>query len=34
MDVVTVTVHKPEAPIGGKFADVGITMTRRQADPT
>lgn len=25
-----VTVHKPEAPIGGKFADVGITMARRR----
>ena len=25
---VQVTVHKPEAPIGGTFADVGITMTR------
>lgn len=25
-----VTVHKPEAPIGGTFADVGITMTRRR----
>lgn len=26
--IVTVTVHKPEAPIGGVFADVGITMPR------
>ncbi len=26
--IVTITVHKPEAPIGGVFADVGITMTR------
>nr|WP_246522897.1 dihydroneopterin aldolase [Neoroseomonas eburnea] len=31
MAIVTVTVHKPEAPIGGVFADVGITMTRRRA---
>lgn len=30
MQIVTVTVHKPEAPIGGVFADVGITMTRRR----
>lgn len=28
IDIVRVTVHKPEAPIGGTFADVGITMTR------
>lgn len=28
-----VTVHKPEAPIGGKFADVGITMARRRPAP-
>lgn len=26
-----VTVHKPEAPIGGKFADVGITRLRHRA---
>lgn len=38
--IVTVTIHKPEAPIGGVFADVGITMTRRRSgaaeakDPT
>jgi dihydroneopterin aldolase len=31
MQVVTLTVHKPEAPIGGVFTDVGITMTRRRA---
>lgn len=30
MQLVTITVHKPEAPIGGVFADVGITMTRRR----
>jgi dihydroneopterin aldolase len=28
--IVRVTVHKPDAPIGGTFADVGITMTRRR----
>jgi dihydroneopterin aldolase len=29
-----VTVHKPEAPIGGTFADVGITRRRhRPSDP-
>jgi 7,8-dihydroneopterin aldolase/epimerase/oxygenase len=26
-----VTVHKPEAPIGGTFADVGITRLRHRA---
>lgn len=31
MEIVTVTVHKPEAPIGGTFADVGVTLTRRRA---
>uniref|UniRef100_UPI001954BCE1 dihydroneopterin aldolase n=4 Tax=Pseudomonadota TaxID=1224 RepID=UPI001954BCE1 len=24
------TVHKPEAPIGGTFADVGITRLRHR----
>lgn len=28
--VVQVSVHKPEAPIGGKFADVGITILRER----
>ena len=28
MQIVQVAVHKPDAPIGGAFADVGITMTR------
>ena len=32
IDILQVTVHKPEAPIGGVFADVGITLTRRRAD--
>jgi 7,8-dihydroneopterin aldolase/epimerase/oxygenase len=27
-----VTVHKPEAPIGGTFADVGITRLRHRPD--
>ena len=31
MEIVSVTVHKPEAPIGGTFADVGITMKRSRA---
>lgn len=30
IEIVRVTVHKPDAPIGGTFADVGITMTRRR----
>ncbi len=28
IEIVQITVHKPEAPIGGTFADVGITMWR------
>ena len=31
MEIVSITVHKPEAPIGGTFADVGITITRSRA---
>ena len=31
IEIVQITVHKPEAPIGGTFADVGITMTRSRA---
>lgn len=30
IEIVRVTVHKPDAPIGGTFADVGITMARRR----
>lgn len=30
IEIVKVTVHKPHAPIGGRFADVGITLTRRR----
>jgi dihydroneopterin aldolase/2-amino-4-hydroxy-6-hydroxymethyldihydropteridine diphosphokinase len=30
IDEVTVTLHKPEAPITVPFADVAITMTRRR----
>ncbi len=28
VDSITVTVHKPEAPIGHPFADVAVTVTR------
>ena len=28
---VTVTIHKPHAPIAATFSDVGITLTRRRA---
>lgn len=27
---VTVTIHKPHAPIAATFSDVGITLTRRR----
>ena len=27
---VEVTVHKPDAPIGGKFADVGVSLVRHR----
>ena len=27
---VRVTVHKPDAPIGGVFADVGVDIVRRR----
>lgn len=30
IEVLKVTVHKPEAPVGGVFSDVGITLTRRR----
>jgi len=29
---VTVTIHKPHAPIAATFSDVGITLTRRRDD--
>lgn len=29
---VRITVHKPEAPLGGKFADVGVSLMRRRAE--
>lgn len=28
VDSITVTVHKPEAPIGHTFTDVAVTITR------
>ena len=31
-DAVTVTVHKPTAPITVPFADVAVTITRSKAD--
>jgi dihydroneopterin aldolase len=27
---VTVTIHKPHAPIAATFSDVGISLTRRR----
>jgi len=30
IDAVRITVHKPEAPLRGKFADVGVILTRRR----
>ncbi|SDY12071.1 dihydroneopterin aldolase [Micromonospora pattaloongensis] len=30
VDGVTVTVHKPQAPIPHEFADVAVTVTRRR----
>ena len=29
----TVTVHKPDAPIVGRFADLGVSMSRRRHEP-
>ena len=29
---LNVTVHKPDAPIGGRFADVGVSLFRRRSD--
>ncbi len=34
IDEVTVTLHKPQAPIIVPFADVAVTMTRRRERPT
>ena len=31
VDEVTVTVHKPQAPIAHEFADVAVTITRPRA---
>lgn len=28
IDALAITVHKPNAPIGGRFADVGVSMSR------
>lgn len=28
---VTVTIHKPHAPIAAAFSDVGVTLTRKRA---
>ena len=33
MIAVTVTVHKPDAPIAASFADLGVSMSRRRGDP-
>jgi dihydroneopterin aldolase len=33
MTATTVTVHKPDAPIVGNFADLGVTMSRQRRDP-
>jgi dihydroneopterin aldolase len=29
--MVTVTVHKPDAPLSGQFSDVGVSCTRERA---
>lgn len=31
IDALTVIVHKPDAPIGGRFADVGVSMSRTRS---
>jgi dihydroneopterin aldolase len=31
MDAVRITIHKPEAPLRGKFADVGVSLMRRRS---
>ena len=33
VQAVTVTIHKPHAPIAATFSDVGVTLTRRRAAP-
>lgn len=30
IEQVRIAVHKPDAPLGGKFADVGVSLTRRR----
>ncbi len=30
IDAVRITIHKPEAPLQGKFADVGVVLMRRR----
>jgi dihydroneopterin aldolase len=30
---MTVTVHKPDAPIAARFADLGVSMSRRRGGP-
>lgn len=31
IEAVTVTVHKPQAPVGGPIADVAVTIERRRS---
>ncbi|WP_422029645.1 dihydroneopterin aldolase [Reyranella sp.] len=31
IDAVRITIHKPEAPLRGKFADVGVSLMRRRS---
>lgn len=31
IDAVRITIHKPDAPLRGKFADVGVSLTRRRS---
>jgi len=31
VNAITVTIHKPHAPIAATFSDVGITLVRRRA---
>ena len=33
IDAVTVTVHKPHAPIAAIFEDVGVVLTRKRSSP-
>ena len=32
VSAVTVTIHKPHAPIAATFSDVGVTLLRKRAD--